>query len=856
MNREFSDELISAYLDGELTSEEQALVEQQLMDSAEHRKLFAELRALRGSLQSLPSHRLGDDFAERVLKRAERQMLASSEDGSAPPPPNDNRIDNRASQSAIEQALVAADNDRRAASESADAAVRPASHVNQTSGLAAIWVAIAASAAVVVAAVLIFPPNGNRSPVASTPKHRAQEGEAESSLAAKQPDATNDRLGAAALEDLDEAKRARALPDLSEQELLSADKAAEVELQRQEALDPTNRSLGNLKRGAALRPQNALQAENAENAERAAAEGAAAQEAATEGAALAKTLGQAEEERLNADRMERAKESIMGRTQAGRSLAAGLEADRNAASAQTDVLPVLVQLTMTQSAADAGVFEQVLRDHNIVFLDDAVEEGQGAEFADRSFAGDNLRLAPEDKPTAAATLTAPNDEVDATAVGGGTKPAQQKKTQERSLRRQSGEVLVLVCDAEQMQGVFRQLEEMPKQQLALRYVSNESTLRELRSGERFAGDTNRDRDRMENESGGEFRGSAGFGGGVFGGGGGSDSYSLPATGVNRFAGGELQPGGQQAGEPVSSAATELDAKRESSPSAGAPPKSAPSGPPQPANTRPAPTTEDTAGASPATPTSEPEPVTDGVRGSLDGESNTPARRAPVPRGRSERDALESTAEKLKAADKQDEASRKRADESAASEAPPAELPAAELPAADPSPNRQANKPPAAASGYATRVPFPELESAEELELRERILREPAADAPLADLPTPATSGTALAPSAPPKPSDDQRQNRADAKADAEVKREQQEIRRGDLALDEQRFERSGGVSGVNGIKDNGVAFGAAGPAAAYESAANPANVNQNAPAARYSITFVIRIVPDPPVATAAPTVPK
>ena len=78
---EFSDELISAYLDCELSSEQQALVEEQLMDNLEHRRMFEELRALRSGLQELPQASLGDDFAQRVLQRAERELLASPAGG-------------------------------------------------------------------------------------------------------------------------------------------------------------------------------------------------------------------------------------------------------------------------------------------------------------------------------------------------------------------------------------------------------------------------------------------------------------------------------------------------------------------------------------------------------------------------------------------------------------------------------------------------------------------------------------------------------------------------------------------------------------------------------------------------------
>lgn len=76
---EFSDELISAYLDGELAPEQQRRVEEQLMDSAEHRRQFEELKALRRGLQSLPQAALDDQFAQRVLRRAERELLAGAE---------------------------------------------------------------------------------------------------------------------------------------------------------------------------------------------------------------------------------------------------------------------------------------------------------------------------------------------------------------------------------------------------------------------------------------------------------------------------------------------------------------------------------------------------------------------------------------------------------------------------------------------------------------------------------------------------------------------------------------------------------------------------------------------------------
>ncbi|MBM4004972.1 MAG: hypothetical protein FJ295_17065 [Planctomycetes bacterium] len=75
MNKPFSDELISAYLDGELTSDEQALVERTLVENVAARRMFEDLRSLRTGLQSLPQNRLDESFSERVLRAAERAML-------------------------------------------------------------------------------------------------------------------------------------------------------------------------------------------------------------------------------------------------------------------------------------------------------------------------------------------------------------------------------------------------------------------------------------------------------------------------------------------------------------------------------------------------------------------------------------------------------------------------------------------------------------------------------------------------------------------------------------------------------------------------------------------------------------
>jgi len=75
MNPLSNDELISAYLDGELSGEEQQRAEQLLAESAESRQLLEELRSLRSGMESLPRHRLEGDFASRVMDRAERAMV-------------------------------------------------------------------------------------------------------------------------------------------------------------------------------------------------------------------------------------------------------------------------------------------------------------------------------------------------------------------------------------------------------------------------------------------------------------------------------------------------------------------------------------------------------------------------------------------------------------------------------------------------------------------------------------------------------------------------------------------------------------------------------------------------------------
>lgn len=81
MNQPSDYELISASLDGELTAEEQQHVDALLASDPAARALHDELRALSGTLQSMPRQELKQDLGETILRRAERAMLSSGSKG-------------------------------------------------------------------------------------------------------------------------------------------------------------------------------------------------------------------------------------------------------------------------------------------------------------------------------------------------------------------------------------------------------------------------------------------------------------------------------------------------------------------------------------------------------------------------------------------------------------------------------------------------------------------------------------------------------------------------------------------------------------------------------------------------------
>ena len=72
------DELLSAYLDGELGDDDRAHVDHLLKTEPEYRKVYEELKSLRDSLQALPMYTLGERFHEHVLRAIEQSRPSSS----------------------------------------------------------------------------------------------------------------------------------------------------------------------------------------------------------------------------------------------------------------------------------------------------------------------------------------------------------------------------------------------------------------------------------------------------------------------------------------------------------------------------------------------------------------------------------------------------------------------------------------------------------------------------------------------------------------------------------------------------------------------------------------------------------
>jgi hypothetical protein len=78
MTHQIPEELISAYLDGELTSDEQLLVEEALRDDPQSQQLLEDLQSLHDRLQAIPRSEPSRDYTEQILRRAERAILTGT----------------------------------------------------------------------------------------------------------------------------------------------------------------------------------------------------------------------------------------------------------------------------------------------------------------------------------------------------------------------------------------------------------------------------------------------------------------------------------------------------------------------------------------------------------------------------------------------------------------------------------------------------------------------------------------------------------------------------------------------------------------------------------------------------------
>jgi len=78
MSDRVNDELLSAYLDNEVTDEERAKVDRALVDSPETRISLESLKQVQSRLHAVPRLTLADDFHERVVRELERRSVAQA----------------------------------------------------------------------------------------------------------------------------------------------------------------------------------------------------------------------------------------------------------------------------------------------------------------------------------------------------------------------------------------------------------------------------------------------------------------------------------------------------------------------------------------------------------------------------------------------------------------------------------------------------------------------------------------------------------------------------------------------------------------------------------------------------------
>ncbi len=77
-------ELLSAYVDGELTDVERGAIDSRLVSDADARRLLAEFKAVSTTLHGLPREQTPRDLSEGVLKSAEQRMLSGEQHPATP----------------------------------------------------------------------------------------------------------------------------------------------------------------------------------------------------------------------------------------------------------------------------------------------------------------------------------------------------------------------------------------------------------------------------------------------------------------------------------------------------------------------------------------------------------------------------------------------------------------------------------------------------------------------------------------------------------------------------------------------------------------------------------------------------
>ncbi len=81
MNDVFSEELLSAYLDDELSADERARVENALEANSDLRRILDDLQIVSAQLQQLPRYQVGRDLSAEVLRKIEQSEQGKNERG-------------------------------------------------------------------------------------------------------------------------------------------------------------------------------------------------------------------------------------------------------------------------------------------------------------------------------------------------------------------------------------------------------------------------------------------------------------------------------------------------------------------------------------------------------------------------------------------------------------------------------------------------------------------------------------------------------------------------------------------------------------------------------------------------------